>query len=432
MTGFSQPERRGLKRMQSRPESHPDPDLLTAFAEHALTSREHEQVLGHLAVCAECRDVVALAGSPLVEPVPEPVRKRAGWEMGLFHWGAVAATAIVVVAAVSLGIHDRRASHGIEFSARKPAAQAEVSQAQSDEKLSSAPATQQPQQLADAKAAATPNPAAPETTRHAVHLQQEVRYERPRDVIADKKTSTNAPLPAAPMELRKEAPVTASAETVVVESQANASAQDANEMKQAPAARTTGTADQFQARNQSVAVSGASVGPAASKAKVMQASPAFAAGQAQSSTQPSPQAPPQAGSTPPPEGALHVRAPHIVVGKLGADGLVTTPAEWQITKDGRLQRSVAGSPWEDVLPAKQFRSIARIGSHVWAGGDKGTLYHSADDGLTWKPVTIASGNTALTGNVTNLRFSDAQHGSLGTSTGETWITADGGQTWQKK
>jgi len=67
MNAFSQPERRGLERLQvPTPDSHPDPDLLTAFAEHSLTAREKEQVLGHLATCALCRDTVALAGSPLV------------------------------------------------------------------------------------------------------------------------------------------------------------------------------------------------------------------------------------------------------------------------------------------------------------------------------------------------------------------------------
>src|ERR1700758_4293891 len=109
MTGFSQPERRGLERLQvAKPESHPDADLLTAFSEQSLTPREQEQVLGHLATCATCREVVAVAGSQLVEPVPEPVRKRALWEMPLFHWGAVAATAVVVVAAVSLGTFDHK------------------------------------------------------------------------------------------------------------------------------------------------------------------------------------------------------------------------------------------------------------------------------------------------------------------------------------
>jgi len=40
---------------------HPDPNLLTAFAEQALSDREAPQVLDHLSRCADCRDVVVLA-----------------------------------------------------------------------------------------------------------------------------------------------------------------------------------------------------------------------------------------------------------------------------------------------------------------------------------------------------------------------------------
>src|ERR1700694_4729119 len=41
--------------------AHPEADLLSAFAEQALSATERDGVLEHLALCAECRDVVALA-----------------------------------------------------------------------------------------------------------------------------------------------------------------------------------------------------------------------------------------------------------------------------------------------------------------------------------------------------------------------------------
>jgi hypothetical protein len=41
--------------------SHPDIDLLTAFMEQAVTPPGRESVLGHLARCEECREIVALA-----------------------------------------------------------------------------------------------------------------------------------------------------------------------------------------------------------------------------------------------------------------------------------------------------------------------------------------------------------------------------------
>jgi hypothetical protein len=42
-------------------QTHADADLLTAFAEQALPASERNAVLAHLALCGDCRDVVALA-----------------------------------------------------------------------------------------------------------------------------------------------------------------------------------------------------------------------------------------------------------------------------------------------------------------------------------------------------------------------------------
>jgi glyoxylase-like metal-dependent hydrolase (beta-lactamase superfamily II) len=50
---------RVASREQTHP--HPDSDLLTAFAEQALPAAERDGVLKHLALCWECREVIALA-----------------------------------------------------------------------------------------------------------------------------------------------------------------------------------------------------------------------------------------------------------------------------------------------------------------------------------------------------------------------------------
>ncbi len=42
-------------------QAHPEADVLTAFAEQALPALERDDVLRHLALCGDCRDVVALA-----------------------------------------------------------------------------------------------------------------------------------------------------------------------------------------------------------------------------------------------------------------------------------------------------------------------------------------------------------------------------------
>src|ERR1700720_781975 len=41
--------------------AHPNADLLTAFAEQALSAPEREEVLHHLALCGNCREVLSLA-----------------------------------------------------------------------------------------------------------------------------------------------------------------------------------------------------------------------------------------------------------------------------------------------------------------------------------------------------------------------------------
>ena len=89
--------------------AHPDADLLTAFAEQALPARERDQVLAHLARCADCREIAALAGAAVAEPelvaAPKQVDhkpSRSFWSLRPLRWTAAAATAAVVLSAVWL------------------------------------------------------------------------------------------------------------------------------------------------------------------------------------------------------------------------------------------------------------------------------------------------------------------------------------------
>src|SRR5271168_1970797 len=76
---------------------HPDADQLNAFVEHTLPPHEREQTLAHLAVCPDCRKIVALSLPRVDETLPQPARKPwlFGWNMA---WPAIAAvTALVLV-----------------------------------------------------------------------------------------------------------------------------------------------------------------------------------------------------------------------------------------------------------------------------------------------------------------------------------------------
>ena len=86
----------GRLRAQPVPGPHPAPELLSAFAENALTEADRGEVLQHLGACSECREVLflALPGSPETQkvliPQPRPFRR---WGL---TWGAAVATVAIL------------------------------------------------------------------------------------------------------------------------------------------------------------------------------------------------------------------------------------------------------------------------------------------------------------------------------------------------
>ena len=91
-------------------QNHPDPDLLTAFAEKSLPERERANVLNHLARCGDCREVVALA-LPASEVVQEQVpHGRTSWlTWPALRWG-LAAAGVVIVASLGIVQYQRTSS----------------------------------------------------------------------------------------------------------------------------------------------------------------------------------------------------------------------------------------------------------------------------------------------------------------------------------
>src|ERR1700731_1328958 len=112
--------------------THPDIELLTAFMEQALLPSGRENILGHLARCEECREIVALAmpdpeifdgrlpaqEMPGQAPVREPVREENDQQVSIpiatkrnrwfgfarpnFGWAALAAGVAVVASMLVL------------------------------------------------------------------------------------------------------------------------------------------------------------------------------------------------------------------------------------------------------------------------------------------------------------------------------------------
>src|SRR4051794_26059698 len=90
----------------SRTETHPDANLLAAYAEKSLLPREQTQILEHLATCVECREVVAHAQPEEVlqrvaVAAGAPMAVRRSWFSGAaVRWAVLAACVVVVGAAV--------------------------------------------------------------------------------------------------------------------------------------------------------------------------------------------------------------------------------------------------------------------------------------------------------------------------------------------
>jgi hypothetical protein len=92
---------------------HPDAEVLNAFAEQALGERERSQVLAHLAVCGQCREVIMLAQqAAIVETAPvvtvaAPIAPRTWWRQWRVVWIPAAVAAAFTVTTVSM--HFRQA-----------------------------------------------------------------------------------------------------------------------------------------------------------------------------------------------------------------------------------------------------------------------------------------------------------------------------------
>jgi photosystem II stability/assembly factor-like uncharacterized protein len=79
-----------------------------------------------------------------------------------------------------------------------------------------------------------------------------------------------------------------------------------------------------------------------------------------------------------------------------------------------------------------FRVVSVIGGNVWAGGNDGMLFHSADNGLHWDKVALANSGVTETGALVSIRFSDLQHGEVVTDGGASYVSTDSGKTWTRQ
>ena len=422
---------------------HPDANVLSAFAEQALSDGERSAVLDHLARCIECRDVLALAlpATEIIQPAVKPSPTR--WlTWPALRWGLVAA-GVAVIATFGVMQYQRNARPQAQFA--RVASQTQDSQTQDlklAEKVPPAPLNSDaPAKKAEPSFAKAESPASLDKNPQpspALKAEQKIEH---RALVAV--PSSPQPNPkVAPGLLTQSAPVAPLAPRPSEQNLAQNSA--LNLSKKVPAA------------SESVEVQGAS--PSVPDSQVEGDSIA-----AVSSDESTAKVGKAKDATPSNTAAPAVSGRNFT--QLIAVGSDVAP-RWNITATGSLQRSYdQGASWQDVDviaasstgaviggPMKApvananalgtslgkqslrpvFRAVAANGADVWAGGTAGLLYHSIDAGNHWSRVLPSGAGFVLAGDIVSIEFPDAQHGTITTSTPEVWTTPDNGGTWQKQ
>jgi hypothetical protein len=468
-----------LKRSQSTaPETHPDADLLTAFAEHSLTGAERMFVMEHLARCGDCRDVVALA-MPDAEPVavPEAARPtRTGWfSLPMLRWGALAAG---VLAVASVGVVEYR--HRVQDKTLATNAMQRYSVTDS---------------VAKNEPASTPT-VAPQAIVPQNGVSKEAVAPRAHPALSEEKAAPLAgPVLQQPQSrsLAKSAGASGTSDSSRIGSgegmgigggkfdvtNKRLSGADRKDVASAstPAAASpqpapTAPREVIPEMRQQVMVGQAT--------EMVEVEAAAGAVNTETATLSAQNQIAQNQQDLPLQGRNFTNLTNLDVVKakdLARAKAASVPPRWAINSAGVLQRSFdGGATWEMVNPntesarvgslkqaesvastgaavARQygadkakkvqkaeappnaslvFRAVSAAGLEVWAGGSGGTLYHSADGGNSWTMVAPMAAGTILVGDIIGIEFTDPQHGRVTTSSAEVWTTADGGQTWRKQ
>jgi|SRR5579872_5645005 len=437
---------------------HLDADVLTAFAERALPEAERATVLGHLARCGECREIVALALPPVEAAEIHQAPSRSRWfTWPALRWGFALAGVVVIISLAVVQRHSQSSSSMMAYKAAQPTAKEARNQtlpaipepeAAGNKKLPAAFVAGKTADTGKLLARDSGSPAAsavnspqvaggagfsrgvlshgPKVANQANQFQQQ---------NANASVGANVAMPVPPPPMAKQQP---SAQLV-----ANAPVPAAPQMQPSSAPVNT-QAQNFDLKTEAISDQPSNYGHGEEKV-----------GRAKE----------------PPDTVVHIEPEKVLAAQAPSDSNVLAYSlpntRWGITSAGDLQRSVdQGNSWQEVnvkttpAPAAAnfevmarsslaktkdsakadkngngamvFRAVAANGVEVWAGGSAGQLYHSTDSGNHWSKVVPSVSGAVLTGDVVRLDFADAQHGRVSTSTSEVWITSDDGLTWQKQ
>jgi hypothetical protein len=422
--------------------THPEADLLTAFAEQVLPAAEREGVLQHLAACRDCREIVALSippmeavGEPKVAPEEVASAPATGHRAGPvrrnwfawpnLRWAALAAGVVVVGSVLFLRPEKQ-----------SPAGMVNVGR-QATEK---------------APAAATAQPASvpPEDQRSNQDLPAMAQVTKPDSASSGK---AHPAKPSEYAELRREPPLALAKNLVgsVADGKRTDSPESDKLAAKVPAApavagRVTGglasteqvevTAEQADVTNQAVATD--TQAAAVSGRLVARSEPPLPINEAAANKieKAKPAAKEEKKQAEAISQELQMKGAYANSDRAYAMRKTRSKdaaGQWSIAQ-GALRRSLdGGTSWQTALQTdKPLLCFGERGSNVWAGGQSGTLFRSVDNGTTWTQVHPATKTESLAADIVVVEIRGPAEIVLTTNTGESWTTADGGNYWETK
>lgn len=360
-------------------ESHPDPNLLAAFAENVLPRNERDVVLQHLSSCPECRQVVYLALPQEGGMQQVALAQRSQFRL-LIRWGTAVAS-IAILAFV----------FGTRYAGRKAATPAPVQIA----------AENQPREL-DRLQKSDNLPATREGSRVTYQARPPEKHmtAKPEAKLRfDESGQVHVATPAATPAQQALSGQLGQKKEDLADAKSKEKLDQDSELTAVNGVRSI---------NQSVAVSG-TAGPIlqekvardAELKRVPAAQSASSAGYAAVST----------------------------------SGKVTGLPQWRLSPQGRIERSLdSGKTWTQISVADGavLKALSVNGANVWAGGEAGVLFRSRDAGAHWIQVKPEFAGQKLNADITRIEFFGLMNGAVTTSSGQTWTTSDGGNTWSRK
>lgn len=407
---------------------HLEADLLNAYAERNVTALESQQIANHLATCVDCREAVFLANNAVEVPeavIEQPLR---GVPVNRWRW-LMPATALLAVAVAFTALR--------QTNLNRPAPTPQVAMRSADSSATkAAPEKTETYLRAEQAKPATSDKAAAKTTQKRAISRN---VSAPPPPVTSPAAKLIQPLPAekASPQIQTPAPIIANralARSAGVSSAALdlADANTSDQTEASAAAKNTTVTNSFPAayaanvqNSNNMVRSGPMqrmannyVAPASAQTvvEVQSAAPLVETAAAEM-----------------PQQELSMRPMALDAVQKQKTSLFRTSMRWRVSAQGYLERLVDGA-WKPAMSSmkRSYRTVAVMGSHVWAGGSGPEIVHSTDDGNTWATIRIGEGKEPPTANVKAIRADDPWHVAVMIDDGNTWTSADGGQTWSKQ